>query len=385
MWSITFYYMAQNIKIGILGGGQLGKMLIQSALDLDLNIHVLDADPNCSCSQIANTFVNGDITDYETVYNFGKTLDLITIEIENVNVEALKKLEQEGKKVYPQPQVIGIIKNKITQKQFFIKHNIPTSDFVIVNNKQDVRKNIEMLPAVNKLGVGGYDGRGIAVIKSEDDLDKAFDQPGILERFVDFEKELAIIVARNESGEMKCFPLVEMVFHPVANLVEYQFSPAAVHTDIAKKADIIAKNTAEAFGITGLLAVEMFLTKEGDILVNEVAPRPHNSGHHTLKSNPVSQFDQHWRSILDLPLGTTEPFGLAAMVNLLGDPDHNGSVKVAGMDKIMEEGDIYPYFYGKKETRPFRKMGHASILATDFEKLKEKVNFVKNNLKIQAL
>ncbi len=359
-------------------------MLIQTGLDLDLQISVLDADPECSCANIATHFVCGAITDYDTVYAFGKDLDVITIEIENVNIEALKQLEKEGKSVFPQPSVIETIKNKSLQKQFFAEHDIPTSPFLRVKNREEVRHNADFLPAVNKLSVGGYDGKGVQLLKTPADLDKAFDVDGILEKFVDFEKELAVIVARNSHGETACFPAVEMVFHPVANLVEYQFSPAGVTLEIGQKAEEIAKKTAKAFGITGLLAVEMFLTRKGEILVNEVAPRPHNSGHHTQKANAVSQFDQHWRAILGLPLGDTTPFSLAAMVNILGEDSHTGDAEVQGLDKIMALKDAYPFFYGKKQTKPFRKMGHVSILAPDFENLKEKVNFVQKNLKVTA-
>ena len=374
--------MIQSLKIGIVGGGQLGKMLIQTALDLDLHITVLDPDPECSCATIASRFICGSLTDYHTVYAFGKDLDVITIEIENVNIEALKQLEKEGKSVFPQPGVVEIIKNKSTQKQFFADHAIPTSTFIRVKNREDVIRNAEFLPAVNKLSVGGYDGKGVQLLKTPADLPLAFDADGILEKFVDFEKELAVIVARNSRGEVRCFPPVEMVFHPVANLVEYQFSPARISPETREKAEEIARNTAEAFGITGLLAVEMFLTREGDILVNEVAPRPHNSGHHTQKANAVSQFDQHWRAILGLPLGDTTPFSLAAMVNILGEEGHTGEAEVQGLDSILQVKDAYPFFYGKKQTKPFRKMGHVSILAPDFENLKEKVNFVQNNLKV---
>lgn len=374
--------MVNDIKIGILGGGQLGKMLLQTALDLDLNVSILDADPACSCAKHTTQFIQGSITDFDTVYQFGKNLDVITIEIENVNIDALKQLEKEGKKVFPQPSIVEIIKNKSLQKQFYKENNIPTSDFVQVNSKADI--NADFLPAVNKLAVGGYDGKGVQVLKSASDIEKAFDAPGILEKFVDFEKELAIIVARNENGDTKCFPVVEMVFHPIANLVEYQFSPAHIDAEIAKKAEEIAIKTAEAFGIVGLLAVEMFLTKDGQILVNEVAPRPHNSGHHTQKSNAVSQFDQHWRAILNLPLGDTQSFKLAAMVNILGEDGHIGEAYVEGLEAILNLSNSFPFFYGKKETKPFRKMGHVSILADDFENLKEKVKFVQNNLKIKA-
>jgi 5-(carboxyamino)imidazole ribonucleotide synthase len=369
-------------KIGILGGGQLGKMLIQSALDLDLNISVLDNDSDCPCKPIANTFVLGDIADYETVYNFGQSLDLITIEIENVNIEALKKLEAEGKMVFPQPHIVENIKNKCTQKQFFKDNNIPTSEFILVSGLLEIHSNSDFLPAVNKIGVGGYDGRGVQTIKSEYEIAKGFDAEGILEKFVDFEKELAVIVSRNADGEIKTFSVVEMVFHPVANLVEYLFSPAAISPEITKKANEIAIKTIEAYGLVGLLAVEMFLTKDGEILVNEVAPRPHNSGHHTQKANLVSQYDQHWRAILNLPLGDTKDLSMAAMVNILGAENHEGFAEVVGLEAILKQGDIFPFFYGKKKTKPFRKMGHVSILADDFEKLKEKVNFVQQNLKV---
>ncbi|MCP9768178.1 5-(carboxyamino)imidazole ribonucleotide synthase [Lacihabitans sp. LS3-19] len=371
-----------TLKIGILGGGQLGKMLIQTALDLDLDINVLDNDANCSCSQIANRFVKGDIADFDSVYAFGKDLDVITIEIENVNIKALKKLQDEGKKVFPQPQVVEIIKDKCTQKKFFKANNIPTSEFILVDNLAQIYQNKDFLPAVNKIGVGGYDGRGVQTIKSEKDIEKGFDAPGILEKFVDFEKELAVIVARNTDGDVETFPVVEMVFHPVANLVEYLFSPAAISDDIAEKAKQIAIKTIKAFDMVGLLAVEMFLTKNGEILVNEVAPRPHNSGHHTQKANLVSQYDQHWRAILGLPLGDTKAISTAAMVNILGAEGHEGDAKVEGLEVILKEDNIFPFFYGKKKTKPFRKMGHVSILAADFEKLKEKVTFVQENLRV---
>ena len=367
-------------KIGILGGGQLGKMLIQSALDLDLHISVLDNDQDCPCKPIANNFVLGDISDFQTVYDFGKYLDLITIEIENVNVEALKKLQAEGKKVFPQPHIVENIKNKCTQKQFFKDNNIPTSDFILVNGKDDIKENIDFLPAVNKIGVGGYDGRGVQTIRTSSDIEKGFNAAGILEKFIDFEKELAVIVARNSDGEIKAFPVVEMVFHPVANLVEYLFSPAAISIEIAEKANKIAVKTIEAYGLVGLLAVEMFLTKEGEIIVNEVAPRPHNSGHHTQKANLISQYDQHWRAILNLPLGDTSDISMAAMVNILGEENHEGKAQIIGLEKILSQKNIFPFFYGKKKTKPFRKMGHVSILADNFESLKEKVNFVQENL-----
>ncbi len=371
-----------NVKIGILGGGQLGKMLIQTALDLDLDISVLENDPNCPCAAISGNFILGDIMDFDTVYNFGKTADIITIEIENVNIEALKKLESEGKKVYPQPEIVEKIKDKTIQKKFFDDYKIPTSAFFLVENKNDAIGKIKSFPVVNKIGVGGYDGRGVQIIRNEAELEKVFDAKGIIEELINFEKELAVIVARNPSGQIVAFPVVEMVFHPEANLVEYLFSPANINSEIEEKAKSIAKSVAERFEIVGLLAVEMFLTREGEILVNEVAPRPHNSGHHTQKANLISQFDMHWRAILDLPLLDLRPISTAAMVNILGEPGHEGQVVIEGLDQILGIEGVFPFFYGKKTTKPFRKMGHVTILESNFEYLIEKVNFVKDKLKV---
>jgi 5-(carboxyamino)imidazole ribonucleotide synthase len=371
-----------SLKIGILGGGQLGKMLIQSALDLDLEIHSLDGESESPCSKIAHYFTQGSITDYQTVYNWGKDLDVITIEIENVSVEALHDLQKLGKKVFPQPEVIEIIKDKVIQKQFFKDNGIATADFVIVNNQTEISNHISFLPAVNKLGVGGYDGKGVQILRNEADIEKGFEGRGILEKLIDFEKELAVIIARSESGKISAFPVVEMVFHPEANLVEYLFSPASISPEIETKAIELAKMTAEKIGIVGLLAVELFLTKDGEVLVNEVAPRPHNSGHQTQKGNFTSQFDQHLRAILDLPFGNTDNIMPSAMVNLLGEAGYEGAVKYKGLERILSVENIFPFFYGKKITKPYRKMGHVTILDSDFDKLTEKVNFVKENLKV---
>ncbi len=369
-------------KLGIIGGGQLGKMLIQAALDFDIEVWVLENDQNCPCSNIAHKFILGDITDFEAVYNFGKQVDVITIEIENINIEALKKLESEGKKVFPQPSIIENIKDKRSQKQFFKDHQIPTSNFILVDGIEDILNNSTFLPAVNKIGIGGYDGKGVQVVKDLNEIDKCFDEKGILEKLIDFEKELAVVVARNPAGETKAFPVVEMVFHPEANLVEYLFSPAKISNELSNKATKIAIDIANTYKIVGLLAVEMFLTKDNQILVNEVAPRPHNSAHHTQKANFTSQFDQHIRAIFDLPLGNPEAIMQAAMVNILGEDGHEGLATYNGLDTILKEENVYPFLYGKKVTKPFRKMGHVSILETDFEKLKEKVKFVQKNLKV---
>ncbi|MEI7585789.1 5-(carboxyamino)imidazole ribonucleotide synthase [Runella sp.] len=370
-----------NKKVGVLGGGQLGLMLLQAAIDWNLNVKILDAS-DAPCAAIAPEFVEGSLQDYEAVYQFGQDVEVLTIEIEKVNVEALEALEREGKKVFPQPHVIRLIQDKRTQKQFYKDHDLPTADFILTENKDDVRKHADFLPAFHKLGRDGYDGKGVQRITSPADFDKAFDAPGLLEKAVDFDKELAVIVARNENGEVVTFPTVEMVFHPEANLVEYLFAPADISEEIEKQAEELAKKTAQAIGIVGLLAVEMFLTKDGQVLINEVAPRPHNSGHHTIRANFTSQFEQHWRAILNLPLGDTTAYTPAAMVNLLGEEGHTGLAYYEGMDDLLATQGVFPFLYGKKITKPFRKMGHITVTDSDLIKLKEKAEWVKGALKV---
>lgn len=379
----NFFVQFDNAKkLGILGGGQLGRMIIQSAIDFDFTIKSLDPDPDAPCKHIAHEFVNGSLNDYDTVMNFGQDCDIITIEIENVNLEALEAFEKQGKMVYPQPSVLRLIKDKRIQKQFYKDNNLPTADFILTENQADLKNHLDFLPAVHKLGTGGYDGKGVQVLRTEADLAKAFDQPSVLEKMIDFEKELAVIVARNPSGEIKTFPVVEMVFHPEANLVEYLFAPAEISPEIEAQAEQVAIKTAEAFGVVGLLAVEMFLTKDGQILINEVAPRPHNSGHQSIKANDVSQYEQHLRAIFDLPLGSTKAHSKAAMVNLLGEDGHSGEAVYEGMNEVLAVEGVHPFLYGKKITKPFRKMGHITIIDQNFDKLKEKVIFVKEKLKV---
>lgn len=369
-------------RIGILGGGQLGLMLLQAAVDWNLDIHVLDPDPEAPCRKIAPHFQQGSLQDYDTVYRFGKDLDVITIEIEKVNIEALEALEKEGKRVYPQPSVIRLIQDKRVQKQFYLDNELPTADFILTDNREDVAQHAEFLPAFHKLGRDGYDGRGVQRIATSADFDKAFDQPGLLEKAVPFEKELAVIVARNPSGELVTFPTVEMVFHPELNLVEYLFAPAEISPEIDTKAQEIAKRTAAAFKIVGLLAVELFLTKDGEILINEVAPRPHNSGHHTIRANATSQYEQHWRAILGLPLGSTNAYGPSAMVNLLGEDGYKGPAVYEGMEQLLATSQVFPFLYWKAITKPFRKMGHVTIMDDNMKDLKEKVDFVKKSIRI---
>lgn len=376
----TFY---QNYKVGILGGGQLGRMLIQAGIDLNINFHVLDPDVQAPCSQLA-TFTCGKLTDYQTVLNFGQSCDLITIEIENVNTQALAVLVKAGKKVFPQPRVIELIQDKRKQKEFFFANQIPTAEFVLVENKTDVANFESFLPAVNKLGKEGYDGRGVQILRSHNDLSKAFDAPGLLEKLIDFEKEIAVIVSRNERGEVSSYPAVEMVFHPEANLVEYLFSPAQLDSSVATKADTIARQIIEKLEMVGLLAVEMFVTQDGDVLVNEVAPRPHNSGHQTIEGNVTSQYEQHLRAILDLPPGETSIQSPSAMINLLGEVGFTGMAKYEGLEEVLKITGAHIHLYGKKLTKPFRKMGHVTVVDSDLDNLKKKANFVKHTLKVKS-
>lgn len=373
-----------DLKIGVLGGGQLGRMMIQSAINYNLDISILDPDENAPCAHLVKDFSVGKLTDEELVYEWGKKFDLITIEIENVSVLALKRLQKEGVQVYPQPEIIELIQDKRKQKTFYKANRIPTSDFVLTENAADVAKNEEMLPAVNKLGKEGYDGRGVQMIRTKADLEKAFDKPGLLEKMVDFEKELSVVVARNKKGEMKCFPVVELSYHPEQNLVEFLFAPAQISKEIEEKAYDLAKNVIEHLDMVGLLAVEMFLTKDGEILVNEVAPRTHNSGHHTIEANMTSQFEQHLRAILNMPLGSTDLITPAAMVNLLGEDGFTGNAQYEGMEECMGMTGVYVHLYGKKLTKPFRKMGHVTITDDSIDALKSKARKVKETLKVKA-
>ncbi|HLU90437.1 MAG TPA: 5-(carboxyamino)imidazole ribonucleotide synthase [Cyclobacteriaceae bacterium] len=374
----------QQRTLGILGGGQLGRMLIQSAINYNIEVHILDPDANAPCRHLAHEFTHGSLTDFDTVYNFGKNCDVITIEIENVNTEALVKLEEAGKKVFPQPHIIQMIQDKRKQKQYYLDNEIPTATFILTDNKAAVMARADFLPAVNKLGTEGYDGRGVQVIREAADLELAFEAPSLLEKLVDFDKEIAVIVARNEKGSVKAFPPVECAFHPTANLVEFLFSPANIDEEMKLKAVREAEKLIEKLGMVGLLAVEMFVTREGEILVNEIAPRPHNSGHHSIEANYTSQFDQHIRAVLDLPLGETGMRTPAAMINLLGEDGHSGEAVVEGLRQAMAEPGVYVHLYGKKMTKPFRKMGHVTVLDDDPGKLQEKARSIKDMIKIKA-
>jgi 5-(carboxyamino)imidazole ribonucleotide synthase len=370
--------------LGVLGGGQLGRMLIQSAINYNQDIHILDPDPDAPCKDFAQEFTIGSLKDFDIVYAFGKKCDVITVEIESVNTEALGKLEQEGKLVYPQPHILRLIQDKRAQKEFYKANEIPTADFILTENKAEVIKNSDFLPAVNKLGKDGYDGRGVQVLRSPDDLGKAFDAPGLLEKLIDFDREIAVTVARNANGDLAVYPSVECAFHPTANLVEFLFAPADISEEIEKKAFEIAKKIILKLNMVGILAVEMFVTKEGEILVNEIAPRPHNSGHHSIEANFTSQFEQHLRAVMNWPLGNTELRCPAAMINLLGEEGFTGPVLVEGKDQVMAEKGVYIHLYGKKITKPFRKMGHVTLLDDNVDNLKKRAQRIKEVLKIKS-
>jgi 5-(carboxyamino)imidazole ribonucleotide synthase len=374
----------QQLNIGILGGGQLGRMIIQNAINLNLNVSVLDPDKNAPCKHLVKKFVCGSLTDYETVYQFGKDKDLITIEIENVNIEALKLLEKEGKKVFPQPHIIEMIQDKGLQKMFYQRNDIPSPDFFLVENKEQINKYADYFPFFQKMRKGGYDGKGVVKLSNPHFIDKAFNVPSVLERLVDFKKELSVVVARNENGEINCFPVVECEFNEEANLVEFLFSPADIKKTIEKEAIKIATTIAEKLEIVGLLAVELFLTKDNKLLVNEIAPRPHNSGHHTIEANITSQFEQHLRAILNLPLGDTSIVKPGVMVNLLGDFGYEGTAIYSGLEDVLKFSGVYVHLYGKEKTKPYRKMGHVTIVDNDLVKAKQKAKIVKNTLKVIA-
>jgi 5-(carboxyamino)imidazole ribonucleotide synthase len=373
-----------DLKLGILGGGQLGRMLIQQAINYNVNIKVLDPDREAPCRKLCDEFVVGSLGDFETVYNFGKKVDMLTIEIEKVNVDALEKLESEGVLVYPQARVIRLIQDKGLQKEFFKANDIPTAPFVIISEPEQLKETPFGYPYIQKLRRDGYDGRGVYKVSNEAALANAFTEPSIAEQLIDFEKEIAVIVARNEAGKVSTFPVVEMEFNPQANLVEFLISPSTLSFEIQQEAELIAKRIAESLKIVGLLAVEMFLTKEGKILVNEVAPRPHNSGHQSIEGNVVSQFEQHLRAIFNQPMGDTSSIGNAIMVNLLGEQGYAGPAVYQGMEEVLKCHGVYVHLYGKALTKPFRKMGHVTIVDNDREKAIEKAKFVQQTLRVIA-
>ena len=375
-----------NQKIGILGGGQLGKMLCIAGSPMGINISVLDQKRDFPAGTVTPFFTEGSFLNYDDVMSFGKNLDIITIEIENVNTDALKDLESLGKKVYPQPGVIEMIKDKGKQKTFYRINSLPTAAFRLVKDPGTIPQLLEKgdikYPFVQKVRTGGYDGRGVQVISTPEELSSLFREPSVIEEMVQIKKELAVIVARSSSGSIRSFPTVEMAFHPTANLVEYLFSPADISSTIEQKCQNIAEEAARKMGVTGLLAVELFLDKNDNILINEVAPRPHNSGHHTIESNVTSQYEQHIRAITGLPLGSTRQKLPAIMSNLLGEEGYEGPAVYEGLEKCLELEGVHVHIYGKKITKPFRKMGHVTIIDQSLENARHKANIVRQTLKV---
>jgi 5-(carboxyamino)imidazole ribonucleotide synthase len=359
-------------------------MLFESSLDLDLELHFMDPDPQAPCKDLGASFTVGDINDSTAVRDFASNLDLISIEIERVSVEGLRELEEMGKEVYPSSELIGMVQNKARQKNFFKEHGIPTAPFVTVSGREEMRNSSMKAPFVNKIAVGGYDGRGVFIVKSDAEIEKCFDEPGILEELADIEKEISVVVVRSKSGEISCFPTVEMVFDPVANLVDHLISPAEISREKSEEAEGLSKKLAGQMSLVGVMAVEMFLLKDGKIWVNEVAPRPHNSGHQSIEGNFCSQYDQHLRAILDLPLGSTETILPSAMINILGSQGYEGPPIYSGLEKILDLKGAYVHLYAKKITKPFRKMGHVTVLAKNIEELEKRILFVKEHLKIIA-
>jgi 5-(carboxyamino)imidazole ribonucleotide synthase len=371
-------------KLGMLGGGQLGRMFIQEALNYDVHVHCIDPDPAAPCSLIASSFTAGSLNDYDAILAFGADKDVITVEIENVSIEALVELEKQGKKVFPQPRVLATIKDKGTQKAFYDQHQIPTAPFKLVRNKAELVANCPEFPFVLKLRTGGYDGKGVQIIRSKQDLQTAFDAPCVIEEMIPFSKELSVIVARNESGQTAVYPTVECEFNPVANLVEFLFSPADIPQEIEKKAEEIALQVIDQLQMVGILAVELFLTETGEILVNEIAPRPHNSGHHTIECCYTSQFEQHLRSIVNAPLGSTNLIVPGVMINLLGEENFEGDAMYEGIEEVMSWPGVAVHLYGKQKTKGFRKMGHVTIYGANLENCKSLGRIVATTLKIKA-
>jgi 5-(carboxyamino)imidazole ribonucleotide synthase len=377
-----------DFKLGIIAGGQLGKMLVLAAANWDVKTYVMDREEHCPAASVCSRFFQGDPLNFEDVYNFGRQVDMLTFEIENVNIAAVKKLKAEGLRIHPDPDALETIQDKGLQKQFYADHDIPTAPFQLFQNDDQIRKAVEegtlKIPFVQKLRTGGYDGRGVAVIKTIADLDKLLPGPSMVEDLVEIDREISVIAARNQKEEIKCFPVVEMIFNEEANLVEKLICPSSIEPDKEQEAITIAMKVIEALKLQGLLAVEMFVDKQNRIWVNEVAPRTHNSGHHTIESVITSQFEQQLRAIFNFSLGSTHLKLPAVMINLLGEPGFEGKVKYEGLTDSMAIEGVKIHFYGKKISKPFRKMGHVTVLAPTIEEAIEKADIVKNQLKIKA-
>ena len=378
----TNLYTGPSLKMGVLGGGQLGRMMIQAAVDLDVRVEVMDPSPDAPCSSLTHRFVCADLNDADAVFEFGKSLDVITIEIENVSIEGLKRLEESGVRVVPKPNHIELIQDKGVQKQFFKDNDIATSEFKLVEAGGDISSF--GFPVVQKLRKGGYDGRGVVILKSEEDaVSKRFDEPSLIEQAVDIDKELSVIVARGVDGEITSYPVVESVFNPVANLVSSLIAPAEIDSATETRARDLAMKVVDSMEFEGLMAVELFLNTEGEILVNEVAPRTHNSGHHTIEGNRTSQFSQHLRTVANFPLGSTAKLHNAAgMINLLGDDGAYGAPVYEGLGAAIEMEGVNPHLYGKSQVKPHRKMGHITVTGSNMEEVQNKLLKLQSSVRV---
>jgi 5-(carboxyamino)imidazole ribonucleotide synthase len=370
------------MKLGILGGGQLGRMLLQAAGNFTLETFVLENDATCPAAHLCHHFSLGDIRDYDTVYAFGKQVDVLTIEIENINIEALFQLQKEGVKVIPSPEAIAIIKDKGIQKQFYADHHIPTAPFVLTDNKTVIEANVDFLPAANKLRTGGYDGKGVELLFNADDVQRAFAEPSLLEKMVDIKKEIAVLVGVGIDGATVVYEPTEMVFDPKLNLVDYLIAPADITSEQIKTAETIALQAVKALQSPGLFAVELFLSANDEILVNEIAPRAHNSGHQTIEGNLISQYDMQLRIFQELPLGIPTNRGFSAMYNLIGEAGTQGNTIYQGLDKALAMEGVFVHQYGKATTKPGRKMGHVTIVDNDKASLLKKLSMVKRQIHV---
>lgn len=375
-------FFGKDVHLGILKGGQLGRMLLQPCMDLGIIPHIMDDDPAAPARPYCQNFTAGNSLDFDDVVNFGKELDVLTLEFENVNLDALKELTTRGVQIHPGPELVEIVQDKGLQKEFYRRHGLPTADFTLTESRDDVAALTGRFPVVQKKRVAGYDGRGVVVLDSPDELDKAFDEPSVVEDKVAIAKEISVIVARNVSGEIELFPTAEMVFNPQANMLDYLFSPADIDKKQEQTANEIARVLAEKLELVGLLAVELFIDQKGEVLINEIAPRPHNSGHHTIEANVTSQYKQHILSIFDLPLGTTAMRSPAAMVNMVGEPGHQGPAAYEGLRPFLGMPGVYVHRYGKKVTRPFRKMGHVTIVRPLVGECLEIARQIKEEVKV---
>jgi 5-(carboxyamino)imidazole ribonucleotide synthase len=373
------------LKVGILGGGQLGRMLLQAAANYQVQTHVMEDDNECPAAHLCRYFTKGNIRDYNDVYSFGKNLDALTIEIENVNIDALEKLESEGVKVYPSPSVLRIIKNKVLQKQYYQTNQIPTAEFAILQSAKEINQWAQLLPAVQKLAEGGYDGRGVQIIDNLSSSHLGFDAPSVLEKKVKIKKEIAVIIAVDQNLKTTLYPPVEMAFNKDLNLLDYQLCPADIPQNVLWKIEAVSLAVVRNFNSAGLFAVELFVDQNDDVFVNETAPRVHNSGHHTIEAHYSSQFDMLWRIILGHPLGNTKPILSSVMVNIIGSDGHSGEPQYEGLDEVLKIDNAFVHIYGKHQTKPGRKMGHVTILSNEKQDLIHKANKIKQLLSVVSI